>query len=50
MLAKLFFLFTIQLTPGFDNWIDQNVYFFWEKRNLPVNLRQRVLDIPSSQN
>jgi hypothetical protein len=40
-MCKLLFHFDISPTPGFEKWIDQDVYYLWAKPPLMVNLVKR---------
>ncbi|GAD91552.1 hypothetical protein PVAR5_0124 [Paecilomyces variotii No. 5] len=42
ILCKLLFHFDIELCPESVNWVDQEVYFLWDKPALMVNLIERV--------
>jgi hypothetical protein len=42
ILCKLLFNFYIELCPESTNWIDQDVYFLWDKPPLNVALTDRM--------
>lgn len=38
IVAALVWNFDMELVPGQDNWLDQKIYFVWEKQPLMVKL------------
>ncbi|CAO2657592.1 Nn.00g037180.m01.CDS01 [Neocucurbitaria sp. VM-36] len=42
ILAKVVYNFDLDLCPGNDEWLDQEVYVLWEKKPLLVNVKMRV--------
>ena len=43
ILAKVVYHFDLELSPGNEGWLDQDVYVLWEKKPLMVNLRTRSI-------
>ena len=41
ILAKVVYNFDLNLCPGNEEWLDQEVYVLWEKKPLLVNLKTR---------
>lgn len=48
ILCKLLFNFDIELLQKSEDWIDQKVYFLWDKPPLMVSLTERSADTGDS--
>ena len=44
ILCKFFFNFDVAFCAGSEKWIDQEVYFLWDKRALMVSLTERPVE------
>jgi len=41
LLARLLFNFDIEATPQIEGWMDQRIWFLWDKKPLLIKLRAR---------